>query len=83
MMVFIQGARLAYSHGQASGTVPELLRTISINPVGNFLPAALLVWLLANALVLFALKKTRLGRWVYAVGAIRLRRVTLAFALMR
>jgi ribose/xylose/arabinose/galactoside ABC-type transport system permease subunit len=68
MMVFIQGARLAYSHGQASGTVPELLRAISINPIGNIIPAALIVWLLVNGLVLFALKKTPIGRWVYAVG---------------
>ena len=68
MMVFIQGARLAYSHGQASGTVPELLRSISINPIGNVVPAALFVWLLANLVVLFVLKLTPFGRWIYAVG---------------
>ncbi len=68
MMIFIQGARLAFSHGQASGTVPDLLRSISIQPVGGWIPAALIVWLLVNALVYFALKKTPVGRWVYAVG---------------
>ncbi|MCE1252481.1 MAG: ABC transporter permease [Anaerolineae bacterium] len=68
MMVFIQGARLAYTKGQASGTVPELLRSISIEPVMGMIPAALVVWLIVNAIIIFALRFTRLGRWVYAVG---------------
>lgn len=67
MLVFIQGARLAYTKGQASGTVPALLRAISIEPVG-FIPAALVVWLLINLVFIYALKYTRFGRWVYAVG---------------
>ena len=67
MLVFVQGARLAYTKGQASGTVPELLRAISIEPVGP-LPAALVVWLIVNVIVYFVLQYTRFGRWVYAVG---------------
>ncbi len=67
MLVFVGGARLAYTKGQASGTVPDFLRTISIKPIG-FIPAALLVWLIVNAIVIFTLRYTRLGRWVYAVG---------------
>ncbi len=67
MLVFVQGARLAYTKGQASGTVPELLRAISFNQVGP-IPAALLVWLAINAIVIFFLIFTRSGRWIYAVG---------------
>lgn len=67
MLVFVQGARLAYTKGQASGTVPDLLRAISIEPLGP-IPAALVVWLLVNAIVIFTLRYTRFGRWVYAVG---------------
>lgn len=67
MLVFIQGARLAYTKGQASGTVPDLLRAISIEPLGP-IPAALIVWLLVNLVVGFLLHFTRVGRWVYAVG---------------
>ncbi len=67
MLVFVGGARLAYTKGQASGTVPDLLRAISIKPVGP-IPAALLVWLLVNAIFIFALRYTRFGRWIYAVG---------------
>lgn len=67
MLVFVQGARLAYTKGQASGTVPELLRAISIREVGPF-PAALLVWLVVGGIILFFLSRTRYGRWIYAVG---------------
>lgn len=67
MLVFIQGARLAYTKGQASGTVPELLRKISIGQVG-FLPAALVLWLIVNFVLIIVLRKTRVGRWIYAVG---------------
>jgi ribose/xylose/arabinose/galactoside ABC-type transport system permease subunit len=67
MLVFVQGARLAYTKGQASGTVPELLRTISIGEVG-FLPAALIIWLIVNIILIVVLRKTRIGRWIYSVG---------------
>lgn len=67
MLIFIQGARLAYTKGQASGTVPDLLRTLSIETVG-FIPAAVLVWLVINLLGFFVLRYTRFGRWIYAVG---------------
>jgi ribose/xylose/arabinose/galactoside ABC-type transport system permease subunit len=67
MLVFVGGARLAYTKGQASGTVPGLLRAISIEPLGP-IPAALVVWLILNIIVIFVLRYTRLGRWVYAVG---------------
>ena len=67
MLVFVGGARLAYTKGQASGTVPDLLRAISIEPIGP-IPAALVVWLIVNAIVIFTLRYTRFGRWVYAVG---------------
>jgi ribose/xylose/arabinose/galactoside ABC-type transport system permease subunit len=67
MLVFVQGARLAYTKGQASGDVPDLLRAISIEQLGP-LPAALVVWLIVNAIVYFVLQYTRYGRWIYAVG---------------
>lgn len=67
MLVFVQGARLAYTKGQASGTVPDLLRMLSIEQLGP-IPAALVVWLIINAIVIFTLRFTRFGRWVYAVG---------------
>lgn len=67
MLVFVGGARLAYTKGQASGTVPAFLRAISIEPLGP-IPVALIVWLIVNAIVIFTLSYTRFGRWIYAVG---------------
>jgi ribose/xylose/arabinose/galactoside ABC-type transport system permease subunit len=67
MLVFVQGARLAYTKGQASGTVPQILRTISFEQVGP-IPAALIVWLIFNIIFVVLLRYTRFGRWIYAVG---------------
>jgi ribose/xylose/arabinose/galactoside ABC-type transport system permease subunit len=67
MLVFIEGARLAYTKGQASGTVPGLLRSIGIGQIG-FLPTALILWVIVNALLIIVLRYTRFGRWIYAVG---------------
>lgn len=67
MLVFVQGARLAYTKGQASGTVPQILRTISFEQVGP-LPAALIVWIIINIIFIVVLRYTRFGRWIYAVG---------------
>jgi ribose/xylose/arabinose/galactoside ABC-type transport system permease subunit len=67
MLVFVQGARLAYSKGQASGTVPGFLRAIGFGQLGP-LPTALVLWLVLNVIVLFVLQYTRFGRWIYAVG---------------
>lgn len=67
MMWFVQGARLAYTNGQASGSVPAILRTISVGQVG-FIPAALVVFLIVGAILYFFIRFTRFGRWLYAVG---------------
>ncbi len=67
MLVFVQGARLAYTKGQASGAVPHILRVMSIQQVGP-VPAGLLVWLVLNIIFIVMLRYTRFGRWIYAVG---------------
>jgi ribose/xylose/arabinose/galactoside ABC-type transport system permease subunit len=67
MLVFVAGARLAYTSGQASGTVPDWMRAVGVGQIG-FIPAATLVWLGITALVSVVLHFTRYGRWIYAVG---------------
>lgn len=67
MLVFVGGARLAYTKGQASGSVPDFLRSMSIDTLGP-IPMAVIVWLVINAIMIFTLRYTRIGRWIYAVG---------------
>jgi ribose/xylose/arabinose/galactoside ABC-type transport system permease subunit len=67
MLVFVAGARLAYTSGQASGTVPDWMRAIGVGQLG-FIPAATILWLAITALISAILHLTRFGRWVYAVG---------------
>jgi ribose/xylose/arabinose/galactoside ABC-type transport system permease subunit len=68
MLIFVGGARLAYTHGQASGNVPAWLRVVGIGQIGP-LPNAALVWLVILLLAGGVLLWTRYGRWIYAVGA--------------
>ena len=68
MLIFVQGARLAYTHGQASGNVPGWLRVVGIGQLGP-LPNAALTWLVILVLTGGILGLTRYGRYVYAVGA--------------
>jgi ribose/xylose/arabinose/galactoside ABC-type transport system permease subunit len=68
MLIFLGGARLAYTHGQASGNVPAWLRVVGIGQIGP-LPNAALAWLVILVLIGGALQWTRYGRWIYAVGA--------------
>jgi ribose transport system permease protein len=68
MLIFVGGARLAYTHGQASGNVPAWLRVVGIGQLGP-LPNATLTWLIILALAGGVLLVTRYGRWIYAVGA--------------
>jgi len=68
MLIFVGGARLAYTHGQASGNVPAWLRVVGIGQLGP-VPNAALVWILILLLVGSILLYTRYGRYIYAVGA--------------
>ena len=68
MLIFVQGARLAYTHGQASGNVPGWLRVVGIGQTGP-LPNAALAWIIILLLTGGILELTRYGRYVYAVGA--------------
>jgi ribose/xylose/arabinose/galactoside ABC-type transport system permease subunit len=68
MLIFVGGARLAYTHGQASGNVPEWLRVVGIGQIGP-LPNATLTWIVVLLLAGGVLALTRYGRFVYAVGA--------------
>jgi len=67
MMIFVEGARLAVTKGQVSGTVPVFLRKISIEPVW-IIPAGIIVLLIVNLIINTLLTRTRFGRWIYAVG---------------
>jgi ribose transport system permease protein len=67
MLIFIEGARLAYTRGQASGLVPDFLRALVTEGVGP-LRGAVAVWLGVAVVVWFVLARTQLGREIYATG---------------
>lgn len=67
MLIVVAGARLAYTHGHTSGSVPRWLRQLGSGSVVG-VPVSLLIWLGLAALLTVALTRTTWGRWIYAVG---------------
>lgn len=66
--VLIEGARLAYTRGSVSGTLPADLRVAALGGLGPF-PYAFLIWMAANALFMLLLSRSPFGRKLYATGA--------------
>lgn len=68
MLIFVEGLRLAYTHGQASGTIPHWLRTVGVGQT-LYIPNAFLIWLVVTLLATGALLLTPYGRWIQSIGA--------------
>jgi ribose/xylose/arabinose/galactoside ABC-type transport system permease subunit len=64
----LTGAMLIYTGGAPTGDIPQGIRVLSRGRVLN-IPIAVYVWLVASALVGVALRRTWMGRFVYAIGA--------------
>lgn len=68
VLIVVSGGRLAYTHGQTSGSVPGWLRNLGSGSLVG-LPIPLLIWVVMGLLLFVALNWTTWGRWVYSVGA--------------
>jgi len=67
MMIVIRGARFLYTKGAPYGSIPPHLRFMGTGEIGS-LPVAVIVFALFSAVAIFVLRKTALGRKIYAVG---------------
>ncbi len=70
ILIVVDGARLAYTHGQSAGSAPEWLRSLGAGSLFG-VPHTVLIWAVLGALLIVALKRTTWGRWLYAVGTNR------------
>ena len=71
MVAVVQGLVLAYTGGQPAGRAAPLLQAVvNVRTVAN-VPGILWLWLLIAAGVMFLLRRTTFGQWLYAVGANR------------
>ena len=68
MLIVVGGARLAYTQGQTSGSVPSWLRTLGSGSMLG-VPVPTVIWVGLGAILYFALAHTTWGRYVYSVGA--------------
>ncbi len=67
MFIFVEGARLAYTRGQASGTVPQPVRSLTVDTLAG-IPDPVFIWLGLSAVFAVLLYAMPYGRRVYAVG---------------
>lgn len=68
MNALLQGASLVYTNAQPpKSDVPEVVREMA---VGNLfgIPAAAIIWALLAILTIFVLRRSRFGRYLYAIG---------------
>lgn len=67
MLILVEGARLAYTRGEASGTVPGPVRSLSLDSAIG-IPYPVIIWLGLNAVFAVLLYASPYGRRLYAVG---------------
>ena len=64
----VTGVALIYSGGAPTGRSSELLNTLATGRLGGILPWSVLIWAALAALTIFMLRRTTIGRHVYAIG---------------
>jgi ribose/xylose/arabinose/galactoside ABC-type transport system permease subunit len=70
MLVLIEGARLAYTRGIPSGSIPTALRFFGRDSIGPF-PAAFVTVVVVAIVVSIVLNRTTYGRALFATGGNR------------
>jgi ribose transport system permease protein len=68
MGALMQGVVLVYTNGQPQGAAPPLVQFLATGRLFGVIPMALLVWAAVAAAMLVLLRRTVLGRQIYAVG---------------
>lgn len=64
----VTGVALLYSGGAPAGRSSPLLNTIATGRLGGILPWSVIVWAALAVLTIFMLRRTTIGRYVYAIG---------------
>jgi len=67
MMSVITGISYVYTGGTPRGSIPSSLRFIGMGRIG-FMPVAAIIWIIVIIGSILLLRKTVVGRWIYAVG---------------
>jgi ribose/xylose/arabinose/galactoside ABC-type transport system permease subunit len=67
MMIIIQGLRFLLTNGMPVGSFPPLLRFLGTGSIGP-IPTSVFSLIIVTGIALFVLRKTTLGRQIYAIG---------------
>lgn len=69
VMSLLTGITYLYTKGFARGSTPEFISYLGNGLLFGFLPVSLIIWLVIALVIIFILKRTAFGRYIFAVGA--------------
>jgi len=69
VMTLITGISFIYTKGFAKGKAPPFVNMLGGKELFGFLPVSVIIWAILAVIVIFVLKRTVFGRFVYAIGA--------------
>ena len=69
VMTLITGVYYIYTKGFARGFSPPFIHYVGTGTVFGFLPVSLIIWVMLSLIIIFILKRTIIGRYIYACGA--------------
>jgi len=69
VMSLLTGITYLYTKGFARGSTPEFISYLGNGQLFGFLPVSLIIWIVIAIIIIFILKRTSFGRYIFAVGA--------------
>lgn len=69
VMSLLTGITFIYTRGFARGSTPESISYLGHGKIFGFLPVSIIIWVAIALIIIFILKRTSFGRYIFAVGA--------------
>ena len=69
VMSLLTGITYIYTRGFARGSTPEFVSYLGHGKIFRFLPVSIIIWAVVALIIIFILKSTSFGRYIFAVGA--------------
>jgi len=65
----ITGITYLYTRGFARGSTPEFISFIGHGQIFGYMPVSLILWAFISIIIIYVLKRTSFGRYIFACGA--------------
>jgi len=69
VMILLEGLAFLYTKGFAKGITPPFIKTIGTGKFFGYIPISIILWAVLSIIIIFILKRTIFGRYIYSVGS--------------